>query len=190
MTAVRELSGAGVKQAQIAAKVGCSQSQVSLAVRLLADAPELADAVAAGTIGLTRASAMVRERGNPPPASRLRGGGEAWPPVFLTVAEAAGKLSLHRAAVLRLIHGGKLRSLRLGRSYRIPGTEVARYLSGEPRDSGLLDVSECARILRCSAGTIYGLLHHGHLTGERSGELGQYRIPVTEFLRFLSDVPR
>jgi excisionase family DNA binding protein len=188
LAAVRELQGPGITQAQIAAKAGCSQSQVSLAVRLLVHAPELADAVSAGTIGLARAAAIVWQRRNPRPRLSLQGGGESWPPVYLTVSETAGKLSLHRTAVLRMIHAGKLRSVRLGRTYRIPEADVSRRLAGQPCDSGVLDVAECARILRCSAGTIYGLLHHGHLAGERSGALGNYRIPVTEFRRFLGDV--
>jgi excisionase family DNA binding protein len=190
LAAVQELSGPGISQAQIAAKAGCSQSQVSLAARLLADDPELGDAVSAGKIGVARASAITRKRRNPPTPPRPHNDGESWPPVYLTVSEAAGKLSLHRAAVLRLIHAGKLRSLRLGRDYRIPQTEVSRYLAGQPGDTGTLDVAECAHILRCSPGTIYALLHHGHLTGKRSGKQGHYRIPVTEFRRFLSEVTR
>jgi excisionase family DNA binding protein len=131
LAAVRKLSRPGITQTQIAMKAGCSQSQVSLAVRLLAHAPDLADAVSAGTIGLARASAITLARRNPPPPPRPPGGGEAWPPVYLTGSEAAGELSLNRAAVLRLIHAGKLRSVRLGRSYRIPGTEVSRRLAGD-----------------------------------------------------------
>lgn len=91
--AVRELSGPGVKQIEIAAKAGCSKSQVSLATSLLSRAPDLAEAVSAGRLGLSRASAMARER---EPSSLLSGppGDSGWlPPVFLTVTEAAGKLS-------------------------------------------------------------------------------------------------
>jgi excisionase family DNA binding protein len=190
MAAVQELSGPGIRQQDIAAKIGCSQSQVSLAATVLVQAPELAEPVCAGKMGLARASAIVRKRSNPPRPPRPQGAGELWPPVYLTVTEAAGKLSRPRSAVLRLVHTGQLRSVRLGRSYRIPEAEVCRHLAGVPCDSGTLDVEECAGILRCSAGTIYGLLHHGYLVGERCGERGHYRIPIAEFRRFLSDATR
>jgi excisionase family DNA binding protein len=113
-----------------------------------------------------------------------------WPPVYLTVTEAARKLAMHRAAVLRLIHAGQLRSLRLGRCYRIPETEITRTGGGEAPARATLAVSECARILRCSPTTIYGLLHHGHLEAEPDDNPGDYRITVTEFQRFLHQATR
>ena len=189
LAAVRELSGPGVKQVEIAAKAGCSKSQVSLATSLLTQAPDLAEAVSAGRLGLSRASAMARQR-QPSPLSGLTGDAVWLPPVFLTVTEAAAKLSRHRSAVLRLLHAGKLRSVRLGRSYRIPETEVHRIAAGQPPERHVLTVEECARILRCSPATVYSLLHHGHLVGERNGEQGNYRIPVTEFQRFISNATR
>jgi excisionase family DNA binding protein len=110
--------------------------------------------------------------------------------VFLTVTETARKLSQHRSAVLRLIHTGQLHSLRLGRTYRIPEADVHSLLAGKPDDRAYLTVEECACILRCTPGTIYGLLHHGHLSGEISREHGQYQIPAAEFQRFLINVLR
>lgn len=187
VAAVRELSGPGVKQVEIAAKAGCSKSQVSLATSLLTLAPDLAEAVSAGRLGLSRASAMARQR---QPSSPLSGrpGDAAWlPPVFLTVTEAAAKLSRHRSAVLRLLHAGKLRSVRLGRSYRIPEAEVHWMAAGQKCEGHALTVEECARILRCSPATVYSLLHYGHLVGERNGEQGNYRIQITEFQRFISN---
>lgn len=190
MTAVRELSGPGVKQVEIATKAGCSKSQVSLATTLLTQAPDLAEAVSAGRLGLSRATAMARQRKpSPPPTGPF--GDAAWlPPVFLTVTEAAANLSRHRSTVLRLLHAGKLRSVKLGRSYRIPETEVYRIAAGRPHERHSLTVEECARILRCSPATVYSLLHYGHLVGERNGEQGNYRIPVTEFQRFISNATR
>jgi hypothetical protein len=101
VAAVRELSGPGVKQVEIASKAGCSKSQVSLATTLLTRAPDLAEAVSAGRLGLSRASAMARQRQRPAPPHRLPDDAEWLPPVFLTVTEAAAKLSRHRSAVLR-----------------------------------------------------------------------------------------
>ena len=113
-----------------------------------------------------------------------------WPPVYLTVTEAARKLAMHRATVLRLIHAGELRSLRLGRCYRIPETEITRTGEGKAPTPATLAVSECARILRCSPTTIHGLLHHGHLEAEPHDNAGDYRITVTEFQRFLRQATR
>ena len=112
---------------------------------------------------------------------------QPWPPRFLTVTEAAELMSRHRSAVLRLIHTGKLRSIRLGRSYRIREAEVLRYL-GEamPVPPDMLDVAECARILRCPERTIHALLTLGHMDGENSGT-DSCRVAVTEFRRFLRD---
>ncbi len=136
MAAGRELSGPEMKQVQIATKAGCSMS---------------------------RASAMARQREPSSAPSGPTGDAEWLPPVFLTVTEAATKLSRHRSAVLRLLHAGKLRSVKLGRSYRIPEAEVHRIATGQPCEGRALTVEECARVLRCSPATIYGLLHYGHL---------------------------
>jgi excisionase family DNA binding protein len=111
---------------------------------------------------------------------------DVWPPVFLTVTEAARKLSWSRSTILRQIHNGELCSLRLGRTYRIPEAEVRRLIAYKSRDCTYLTAEECARILRCSPNTIYGLLHHGHLSGETGRDSGQYLITGTEFRRFLA----
>ena len=113
-----------------------------------------------------------------------------WPPAYLTVSEVARELAVHRTAVLRLIHAGKVRSLRLGRFYLIPATEITSFYAEAPPPSMPLSVAECARILRCPPSTILGLLHHGHLGAERYGTAGDYRITVTEFRRFLSQNTR
>ena len=96
-------------------------------------------------------------------------------------------MSRHRSAVLRLIHTGKLRSIRLGRSYRIREAEVLRHLAeAMPVPAGTLDAAECARILRCPERTIHALVKLGHLDGESSGT-DSCRVAVSEFRRFLRD---
>jgi excisionase family DNA binding protein len=100
---------------------------------------------------------------------------QPWPPRYLTVTEAAEAMSRHRSAVLRLIHTGKLPSIRLGRSYRVREAEVLRLLTGPiPGPADVLDAAECARILRCPERTIYALVKLGHLDAEGS-ETGQSR---------------
>jgi excisionase family DNA binding protein len=105
----------------------------------------------------------------------------------LTVTEAAEAMSRHRSAVLRLIHAGKLRSIRLGRSYRVRETEAIPLLArGIPGPADTLDAAECARILRCPERTIHALIKLGHLDAESSGA-DSCRVTVTEFQRFLWD---
>jgi excisionase family DNA binding protein len=112
---------------------------------------------------------------------------QPWPPRYLTVTEAAEAMSRHRSAVLRLIHTGKLPSIRLGRSYRVREAEALRHLAvGIPGPAGMLDPAECARILRCPERTIYALIKLGHLDAESSGT-DSCRVTVTEFRRFLRD---
>jgi excisionase family DNA binding protein len=161
LTPARKLSGPRITQAEKAARSSNSQS-----------------------------SAMPHHHRCLCPLLGRAGDKESWPPVFLTVTETAKKLSQHRSAVLRLIHTGQLHSVRLGRTYRIPEADVHSLLAGKPDDRVYLTVEECACILRCSPGTIYGLLHHGHLAGEFSRQHDQFRITATEFQRFLINVLR
>lgn len=65
-----------------------------------------------------------------------------------------------------------------------------RIAAEQARKGQVLTVEECARILHCSPTTVYSLLHYGHLVGERNGEQGNYRIPVTEFQQFISNASR
>jgi excisionase family DNA binding protein len=112
---------------------------------------------------------------------------QSWPPRYLTVTEAAEAMSRHRSAVLRLIHTGKLPSIRLGRSYRIREAEVLRLRAeAMPGPADMLDAAECARILRCPERTINALVKLGHLDGECSGS-DSCRVAVSEFQRFLRD---
>ena len=160
-TSARKLSGPRITQTEKAARSSNSQS-----------------------------SAMPHDHRCLCPLLGRAGDTQSWPPVFLTVTETARKLSKDRSAVLRLIHTGQLHSVRLGRTYRIPEADVHSLLAGKPDDRAYLTVEECACILRCSPGTIYGLLHHGHLAGEISRQNDQYHIPAAEFQRFLINVLR
>ncbi|MFJ2176381.1 helix-turn-helix domain-containing protein [Streptomyces sp. NPDC087851] len=46
---------------------------------------------------------------------------------LMTVAEVAEELRLSRMSVYRLIHGGQLGAIRIGRAYRITEAEFAAY---------------------------------------------------------------
>ena len=115
---------------------------------------------------------------------------DSWQPEFLTVTETARSMSQSRPSVLRQIHSGQLRSLRLGRSYRIPDQNANRILADESWDDVYLTTAECARILRCPHHTICALVRHGHLVGKLSEPLDCCQVRIAEFRRFLNRVIR
>ena len=57
--------------------------------------------------------------GNERPLSEVR---------FLTVAEVATVMRVSKMTVYRLVHGGELPAVRVGRSFRVPEQAVNDYL--------------------------------------------------------------
>jgi excisionase family DNA binding protein len=55
---------------------------------------------------------------------------------FLTVAEVARYLRVSNMTVYRLINGGQLAAVRVGRGYRIREEDVTRYLRQRYMDAG------------------------------------------------------
>jgi len=49
---------------------------------------------------------------------------------FLTVAEVAALMRVSKMTVYRLVHGGDLTAVRVGRSFRVPEHAVHDYLRG------------------------------------------------------------
>ena len=47
---------------------------------------------------------------------------------FLTVAEVASMMRVSKMTVYRLVHGGELAAVRVGRSFRVPERAVQDYL--------------------------------------------------------------
>ena len=47
---------------------------------------------------------------------------------FLTIAEVAAKMRVSKMTVYRLVHGGELSAVRVGRSFRVPERAVHDYL--------------------------------------------------------------
>jgi excisionase family DNA binding protein len=47
---------------------------------------------------------------------------------FLTVAEVASVMRVSKMTVYRLVHGGELTAVRVGRSFRVPEQAVHDYL--------------------------------------------------------------
>ncbi|MDR2378925.1 MAG: helix-turn-helix domain-containing protein [Bifidobacteriaceae bacterium] len=54
-------------------------------------------------------------------------------PAFLTVAEVAATLRVSDMTIYRLIAGGELRALKVGRSYRIPAEALDEWLQDDAR---------------------------------------------------------
>jgi excisionase family DNA binding protein len=53
---------------------------------------------------------------------------------FLTVAEVAAIMRVSKMTVYRLVHGGELAAVRVGRSFRVPEPAVRDYLAGARTD--------------------------------------------------------
>jgi excisionase family DNA binding protein len=48
---------------------------------------------------------------------------------FLTVAEVAAMMRVSKMTVYRLVHGGELPAVQIGRSFRVPQKAVDEYLN-------------------------------------------------------------
>jgi len=53
---------------------------------------------------------------------------------FLTVTEVAAIMRVSKMTVYRLVHGGELVTVRVGRSFRVPEPAVRDYLTGARTD--------------------------------------------------------
>ncbi len=54
--------------------------------------------------------------------------GDAQADEYLTVAEVAARMRVSKMTVYRLVHGGELEAVRVGRSFRVPDRAVQEYL--------------------------------------------------------------
>lgn len=55
---------------------------------------------------------------------------------FLTVAEVAKMMRVSKMTVYRLVHGGTLPAVRVGRSFRVPEQAVQEYLQHSYVEAG------------------------------------------------------
>jgi excisionase family DNA binding protein len=55
---------------------------------------------------------------------------------FLTVAEVASVMRVSKMTVYRLVHGGDLPAVRVGRSFRVSEDDVNEYLRSSFFDAG------------------------------------------------------
>lgn len=56
------------------------------------------------------------------------------PLTFLTVTEVAAIMRVSKMTVYRLVHGGEMAAVRVGRSFRVPEPAVREYLAGARTD--------------------------------------------------------
>lgn len=56
------------------------------------------------------------------------------PVSFLTVTEVAAIMRVSKMTVYRLVHGGEMAAVRVGRSFRVPEPAVREYLAGARTD--------------------------------------------------------
>ena len=55
---------------------------------------------------------------------------------FLTIAEVAAKMRVSKMTVYRLVHGGELAAVRVGRSFRVTEDDVNEYLRNSFYNAG------------------------------------------------------
>jgi len=70
------------------------------------------------------------------PASSANGSGALAELRFLTVAEVAALMRVSKMTVYRLVHGGTLPAVRVGRSFRVPEQAVNEYLKDSFIEAG------------------------------------------------------
>ena len=69
-------------------------------------------------------------RPSPEPQPPARGAPEPAGPLLLRVAEAAEVLAISRSSLYQLMSAGEVRTVRLGRTVRIPRRELERLAEG------------------------------------------------------------
>lgn len=57
-------------------------------------------------------------------------------PEFMTVAEVAARMRVSKMTVYRLLHGGEVPAVRVGRSFRVREEDVDEYLRKSFYDAG------------------------------------------------------
>jgi excisionase family DNA binding protein len=98
-------------------------------------APALARPVAYGQRPVARPTALRPAIERPAADGALMQRPAPRPTVsFLTVTEVAAIMRVSKMTVYRLVHGGDLAAVRVGRSFRVPESAVRNYLTGARTD--------------------------------------------------------
>ena len=164
MTAVRELAASGATGIEIARKTGLAQNRVSEARTVLRLAPDLADAVAAGRMGLSRAyRAAVARQAGPIDLATV---------ADVTVAQMARLLHVYPDTVHRAIRRGDLETDLNRHPTRIPAAAARAYLAAHgaasDRQEDLLRPAAAATACGLTTGTLARSADRGRLPAIRT----------------------
>ena len=93
-------------------------------------------------------------------------------------------LGISVQSLRRAIADGKIKTVRVGRSLRIPAKEIKRLLKGE---SVFISVKEAAKLLNVSVETIRALIKAGKIETFRLADKGPFKIPQSEIKRITQE---
>ncbi len=165
VVAVRELAGSAASGAEIARQTGLPENRICETRTILRLAPDLADVVAAGRMGLTRAyRAAVARHAGPIDLATVTN---------VTVAQMARLLHVCPDTVYRAIRSGDLETDPTRHPIRIPADAARAYLAGHGATSGQQE-----DLLRpAAAATAHGLSTGSLARSADSGQLPAIRTP-------------
>ena len=103
-----------------------------------------------------------------------------------TIEETNQILKIHRTYVSRLIHDGKIRAIKVGRFYRILGTDLEKYI-GSSIDKPLYKVEEAAKILKIHRLYVLRLIQQNKLKAIKIGKF--YRISQDSLEKYIGEEP-
>jgi hypothetical protein len=164
MVAVRELARTGATGTEIGRLTGLPENRISEARTILRLAPDLADAVAAGRMGLTRAyrAAVARQAGRVDLATVTD----------VTVAQMARLLHVYPDTVYRAIRSGDLETDPARCPTRIPAGAARAYLAAHgatsTRQEDLQRPAAAATDRGVSTGTLARSASRGRLPAIRT----------------------
>jgi hypothetical protein len=173
MVAVRELAGSGASGAEIARETGLPENRISEARTILRLAPDLADVVARGRMGLAMAyRAAVARHAGPIDLATV---------TDVTVAQMARLLHVCPDTVYRAIRSGDLETDPTRHPIRIPAAAARAYLATHGATSGqqedLLRPAAAATVRGLSTGTLARSAGRGQLPVIRTPG-GHHRYPA------------
>lgn len=174
MTAVCELAGSGATGIEIARATGLPENRISEARTILRLAPDLADVVAGGRMGLAMAyRAAVARQAGPIDLRAVRD---------VTVAQMARLLHVHPDTVYRAIRSGDLEADPASHPTRIPAAAARAYLAAHgatsDRQEDLLRPAAAATARGVSTGTLARSAGRGRLPAIRTPG-GHRRYPAS-----------
>jgi len=101
---------------------------------------------------------------------------------FYTLEQVAQLLKVHRTYVSRLIAGGRIKALKIGRAYRVSQGGLFEFLGGETKE--VHTVEDIAKLLQLHRNSIVKLIKSRKLQALRIGKL--YRVTDRQLEQFLN----